>query len=117
MEIVRRRRAAAKGSLVFEDGDGKPYTHSALRIRLERWCRRAKVPVRSPYALRHFYGLHQSAAGTPLQVIKDTMGHSNIQTTCVYACNQDEPHRKAAVAAEKSLRTVMGAVGEESQGS
>lgn len=96
LEIVQRQSAKhRKSDLVFLSGDGSPYTRNSLRIRLARACRRAKIPVRPPYAWRHFFGTMQGANGTNLAVISQLMGHSTIQMSCRYISNSDEAHLKA----------------------
>jgi len=58
---------------------------------LNRWCSRAGIPERSPYALRHYYGTTLAASGTNLAVIAQLMGHSNVTTTMRYIANNDLP--------------------------
>jgi integrase len=49
---------------VFLNDDGIPYSAGTLRQRLERWCKRAGIPVMPPYALRHVFGTRQGRNGT-----------------------------------------------------
>lgn len=84
-----------KTNFVFLSGRRNPYDRNSLRIRLERACRRAKIPARPPYAWRHFFGTMQGANGTNLAIIAQLMGHSTIQMSCRYISNSDEAHLKA----------------------
>lgn len=96
LEIVQRQIARhSQSNYVFLNGRRTPYDRNSLRIRLERACRRAKIPVRPPYAWRHFFGTMQGANGTNLAVIAQLMGHSTIQMSCRYISNSDEAHLKA----------------------
>ena len=95
-EIVRRQIENHPNSdFVFLNGNGTPYDRSALRIRLARVCKRANIPVRPPYAWRHFFGTMQGVNGTNLAIIAQLMGHSTIQMSCRYISNSDEAHLKA----------------------
>ena len=96
LEIVQRQIGRhPKTSFVFLSGRRTPYDRNSLRIRLERACRKAKIPQRPPYAWRHFFGTMQGANGTNLAVIAQLMGHSTIQMSCRYISNSDEAHLKA----------------------
>jgi integrase len=49
--------------------------------------------------LRHTYGTRMANAGVPMHALQAFMGHSNIQTTEIYADYAPDPNREAAWAA------------------
>lgn len=90
--LVRQLAKHPTSEFVFLNEDGKPYTAVGLRQRLQRWCRRAGVPVMPPYALRHVFGTRQGNNGTNQAIISQLMGHSNLQTAARYMVNCDPAH-------------------------
>ena len=80
---------------VFLNEAGKPYTAGVLRQRLKRWCRRAGIKPRPPYALRHTFGSMQAEANINQACLSHLMGHSQIRTTTRYVSPTDEYHRQA----------------------
>lgn len=80
---------------VFLNEAGKPYTASVLRQRLRRWCERAGIPPRPPYALRHTFGSLEAEANINQTVLAQIMGHTQLRTTARYISHNAEHHRKA----------------------
>lgn len=104
LEIFQRQSKRRPNSeYVFLNADGTLYTRNSLRIRLARACKRAKIPVRPPYAWRHFYGTMQGANETNQAVIAQLMGHTNLQTTARYIANNSSAHQKAALIMEQFI--------------
>ena len=95
-EIALRHLAShPKSDFVFLNGKGGPYTKSVFRNRLLRWCRRAGIKPRPPYALRHTFGSMEAEANVNQTVIAQMMGHTQLRTTSRYIANNAEHHRVA----------------------
>lgn len=106
--IVRRQLASHPWSdYVFLNDDGIPYSAGTLRQRLERWCKRAGIPVMPPYALRHVFGTRQGRNGTNQAILAQLMGHSNIQTAARYIINCDPAHTNAVNAMAKMIMPIV----------
>jgi len=80
---------------VFLNEAGKPYTASVFRQRLKRWCKRAGIQPRPPYALRHTFGSLEAEADVNQAVLAQIMGHTQLSTTARYVNHNAEHHRKA----------------------
>jgi integrase/recombinase XerD len=60
-----------------------PRTRLSSRIRSSR-CAGSPAYRVSPHWLRHAHATHALAAGAPLNLVKDTLGHSSIAITDMY---------------------------------
>jgi integrase len=95
-EIALRHLAAhADSEWIFLNATGGVYTKNVFRQRLRRWCQRAGIKPRPPYALRHTFGSMEAEANVNQTVIAQMMGHSQIRTTARYISNNAEHHRVA----------------------
>ena len=64
---------------------GEPLSDFYVRAFMRRLGERAGVEKRVHYhALRHFYSFQEIQAGTPVNELKDDLGHANISTTNTY---------------------------------
>jgi integrase len=74
------RRMAVKGYVagwMFTDGAGEPIHPHAISQTFERIARRADVPVIRLHDLRHTHGTLLIAAGVPVKVVTERLGHAH----------------------------------------
>ncbi len=95
---TRQMKKHPKSRFVFLNGNGKPYQAGSFRQRLRRWCKRAGVEPRPPYALRHTFGSLEAEANINQISLMQLMGHTQSRTTTRYVHNNYEHHRKAVAA-------------------
>jgi site-specific recombinase XerD len=55
----------------------------------------------STHWMRHTYGTHAVAAGMPLDVVQQNMGHASLDTTTGYTTSEERRRMKAAQSAWK----------------
>ncbi|GIK77714.1 MAG: site-specific integrase [Acidobacteria bacterium] len=76
---------------------GRPMDASRMRKRFKKALARAGIrPVRF-HDLRHTFGTHCAAAGVPLRILQEWMGHRDAKTTQVYADYAPSEHEGALV--------------------
>ena len=86
---------------LFQNREGKSLSRSGIRHILLKHVEQARVTrpaLRgdiSPHTLRHSKAMHLLQAGNPLVVIRNILGHSDVQTTEIYARADMEMKRKA----------------------
>ena len=76
------RHIRSKFVVCHSDTQGSPYRD--LRAPFEKALQRAKLPRIRIHDLRHTFGSNLVAAGVSLAVVKDLLGHNDIQTTMIY---------------------------------
>lgn len=92
--------------LVFTTVEGRPLDPKTIDETLKRLCTDAKIPPVSFHKLRHTAATHMAAAGIPLHIVKDQLGHSQIALTSnTYAHAVPTALRDASDALEKSLNS------------
>lgn len=83
-----RRRALGfngKGRKLFCTLDGGPLDSSYVRHLLRRLALKAGIERRvHPHALRHTYAAEMAREGTPMNVLRDALGHSSLAVTDRY---------------------------------
>ncbi len=82
----RRRSLGHNGRRrLFCTLDGSPVDQSYVRHLLRRLATKAGVERRvHPHALRHTYSAELAREGTPMNVLRDALGHSSLATTDRY---------------------------------
>ncbi len=98
LELLREYwRACRPESLLFPGAHpNKRYNIATPGHILKKLCRKAGITKRvSMHTLRHSFATHLLEAGTNLHVIQRLLGHSNIQTTCLYTHISIEELREA----------------------
>lgn len=91
---------ASDDALVFcHPETGKPYDPGKMRKRYTAALKSANVRRVRFHDLRHTYGTRMASAGVPMRALQALMGHSNIETTEIYADYAPDPNREAAWAA------------------
>lgn len=62
----------------------EPMNRHGVWAAVKAAARRIGLPKVSPHWLRHSHAIHSLEGGAPLQLVRDTLGHSSIAVTNVY---------------------------------
>ena len=80
---------------LFEGNTGKQYSASSMDEILKNAAKRARITKRVHlHMLRHSFATHLLEAGTDVRIIQELLGHSNLQTTQIYAHVSHEKMKK-----------------------
>jgi len=89
--IERRESSATECPSLFLNTNGKPITRFGLRYIIRQYadkageaCTSIKTKKISPHTVRHTTAMHLLQAGNDISVIKDWMGHADLNTTHAY---------------------------------
>ncbi|MBW6487020.1 MAG: site-specific integrase [Syntrophobacterales bacterium] len=89
--IERRESSATECPSLFLNTNGKPITRFGLRYIIRQYadkagetCASIKTKKISPHTVRHTTAMHLLQAGNDISVIKDWMGHADLNTTHGY---------------------------------
>jgi integrase len=104
-----------EGSLVFCNSDGSYVTEAQRDEALRRLYRRLGLRPISWYTFRHTFATQLVAAGVPLPVVKELMGHSTINMTMRYAHVTSASLRDAVTALSGNAAAVSDATHENGQ--
>lgn len=100
-ELLTRLCGAARGELLFTDGDGGRLKRYDVRDAFHRACVRAGVEGFRFHDLRHEYGSRLGDADVNLKKIARLMGHSNTKQTERYVHPTDDGLLQATTVAER----------------
>jgi integrase len=81
--------------LPAQDGSTNPGGAQTLARRYKKALRRAKVRDVRFQDLRHTFGTRMAAAGVPMRILQEWMGHASISTTMIYADYSPSEHENA----------------------
>ncbi len=100
----------ADSNLVFAHPQtGHPLDASALRNRYKAALKTSGLREVRFHDLRHSFGTHCAAAGVPMRILQEWMGHAQLTTTEIYADYAPSSHEKEMVeAAFKAPKDVEG---------
>lgn len=101
--------AWADMDLVFERGDGQPFSPDSLSRDWYRLVHRIGLPSFRLHDLRHAYATRLLEAGVHPKVVSEALGHSSVAFTMdVYQHLMPAMHEQAVRAIEQALGTVIG---------
>ncbi len=114
--IIRRQvEQHPKAEHVFLTEDGTPYSADVFRRSMERWCHRAGITQRTPYALRHTFASRQADSGTNIVSLSQLMGHTTTRTTARYISSTQEHHRQVIERNAASILALVAASAEQAE--
>lgn len=85
---------------------GKALSTDAITDIIEATRKRAGVALFTPHDLRRSFGTHLLDRGIDIALVKDLMGHADIQTTSIYDKRGGDAKRKAVKVLELNKETV-----------
>lgn len=86
---------------LFRNQRGARFSRWGIRYIVKKYCDQARIPCPTlpttvtPHTLRHTKAMHLLQAGNPAIIIRDILGHADIQSTEVYAKADLEMKRRA----------------------
>jgi site-specific recombinase XerD len=84
------------GNLLFPNRFGDQMTTRGAAADIARWAVKYGVPrdVAHPHAFRHLYAIEFLKVNKDIALLKDLMGHENINTTAGYLTLSEEQQRE-----------------------
>lgn len=92
---VRDTKDHIETPLLFTSQKGGPLTVSGINNLFERIRGKTQLSFLTPHVLRHTFGHDLAVKHTPIQVIAELMGHSDLETTRNYILAGEDEKRKA----------------------
>lgn len=82
--ILGRHPDLKPQSYVIAWPNGRPYHRRTVERFTRAWGVAARVPTCTPHRFRHSFATGLLSAGVDIRVIKEAMGHEDIQSTMIY---------------------------------
>lgn len=102
-----------QSDLVFRTPSGAVLDQQTFRDALEAASKKAKLPNRSPYALRRGYGTRLGRAGVDAFELADLMGHSDVSETRKYVQQSPGVRDRVLAALGDPTATGLRVVGQQ----
>ena len=77
-------RPSIPNSALFVTKFQEPMGQRSIQQMIEKYLNKAAIQGASAHTLRHTFGTHHIAKGTPLKTVQETLGHADIKTTSIY---------------------------------
>jgi site-specific recombinase XerD len=105
--LQQRQPDTARITAVFLNANGQPITRFGIRYIVRRYAAKAeeacpslKSKKISPHSVRHTTAMHLLQSGNDLSIVKDWMGHADMNTTHAYVEIDIKMKRKALEASQ-----------------
>ena len=85
IEVLKQQKAKAHDQYVFPSPHGGPISPDSVNNMLKRVLERAGIPKVRFHDLRHTVATRLAESNIDLVVVKEILGHADIQTTMRYA--------------------------------
>ena len=85
-----------KAGRVFQTRNGTPFCKSNVRRKLNQLLKKLKLPASGLHAFRHGRVSVLQANGVPSDLVREWVGHSNLQTTSLYTHFADDFRKQIA---------------------
>jgi integrase len=79
--LAYKNYKASEENLMFHQQDGRWLRTNVVREYFKEVCKRAKLPVLSPHALRHSHAVHLLEAGANIKYVSERLGHASVKIT------------------------------------
>jgi integrase len=113
--LDRQLQEHPDGPTVFLNDDGQPYTGLAFRQRFERWCGRAGVERKPPYALRHTFASLVAEQRVNSINLSRLLGHTTARTAERYVAGSDQHMQEIVEASSDRILRLVPAESVEAE--
>lgn len=95
-ELLKAHLDGRRGGRVFQSRNGTPLAKGNVRRKLKEILKSLKLPTGGLHAFRHGRVSVLQASGVPGDLVKEWVGHSNLQTTSLYTHFQEDFRQRVA---------------------